>query len=82
MAELALRFENVAFSWDTAHPMLVITLAIGPTECAALVGRNGAGKSTLFKLACGRPPQAGRICVGDLDTATARAPRSWLAAYR
>lgn len=77
MAEPVLRFEDVAFSWDTAQPLLNgLSLTIETNECVALVGRNGAGKSTLFKLACGlNKPQAGRVCVGNLDTATARAPQ-------
>lgn len=77
MAESALSFEAVSFSWDTTHPLLEeITLEIAPNECVALVGRNGAGKSTLFKLACGlNTPERGRVRIGTLDTAEARAPQ-------
>ena len=77
MAEAVLSFESVSFAWDAAHPLLEgVSLAIAPNECVALVGRNGAGKSTLFKLACGLlKPAHGRISVGGLDTANARAPQ-------
>jgi len=77
MAEAALRVESVSFAWDAAHPLLAgVSLTIAPNECVALVGCNGAGKSTLFKLACGLlKPARGRIRVGGLDTAKARAPQ-------
>lgn len=77
MAEAALSFEGVAFSWDAARPLLKdISLTIAPNECVALVGGNGVGKSTLFKLACGlNKPARGRIYVGGLATAKARAPQ-------
>lgn len=77
MAESALSVESVSFAWDAAHPLLAgVSLTITPNECVALVGRNGAGKSTLFKLACGLlKPAHGRIRVGVLDTAKARAPQ-------
>ena len=77
MAEAALSVESVSFAWDAAHPLLAgVSLTIAPNECVALVGRNGAGKSTLFKLACGLlKPAHGRISVGGLDTAKARAPQ-------
>ncbi len=77
MAEPALNFESVSFAWDAAHPLLEeVSLAIAPNECVAMVGRNGAGKSTLFKLACGLlKPARGRIDVGGLHTANARAPQ-------
>ena len=77
MVEPALKFESVSFAWDAAHPLLKrVSLEIAPNECVALVGRNGAGKSTLFKLACGLlKPAQGRIDVGGVDTANARAPQ-------
>ena len=77
MAESALSFEAVSFSWEADHPLLEeLTLEIAPNECVALVGRNGAGKSTLFKLACGlNTPERGRVRIGTLDTAEARAPQ-------
>lgn len=77
MAESALSFEAVSFSWEANHPLLnELTLEIAPNECVALVGRNGAGKSTLFKLACGlNKPARGQVRIGTLDTAEARAPQ-------
>jgi len=77
MAESALSFEAVSFSWEADHPLLKeLTLEIAPNECVALVGRNGAGKSTLFKLACGlNKPERGRVRIGTLNTAEARAPQ-------
>lgn len=77
MAEPVLRFERVTFRWDAAHPLLTdLSFTMAPNECVALVGYNGAGKSTLMKLACGlHKATQGRVCVGDLDTATARAPQ-------
>jgi len=77
MAEAALRFESVSFAWEAAYPLLEgVSLVVDSNECVALVGRNGAGKSTMFKLACGLlKPASGRVGVGGLDTATARAPQ-------
>ena len=77
MVDPLLRFEQVSFSWDATHPLLErMSFSIKPNECVALVGLNGAGKSTLLKLACGLiKPTSGRVCVGGLDTATARAPQ-------
>ena len=77
MDESALSFEAVSFAWDADHPLLKeLALEIAPNECVALVGRNGAGKSTLFKLACGlHTPERGRVRIGTLDTAEARAPQ-------
>jgi energy-coupling factor transport system ATP-binding protein len=77
MVEPALSFQSVSFAWDAGHPLLKgVSLEIAPNECVALVGRNGAGKSTLFKLACGLlKPAHGRIKVGGVDTASARAPQ-------
>ena len=77
MAESALSFEAVSFAWEANHPLLEeLTLEIAPNECVALVGRNGAGKSTLLKLACGlNTPERGRVRIGTLDTAKARAPQ-------
>lgn len=77
MAEPLLRFDQVAFAWDAAHPLFDrLSFDISSNECVALVGRNGAGKSTLFQLACGlQRPSTGRVLLSGLDTATARAPQ-------
>ncbi|SFC43097.1 ATP-binding cassette domain-containing protein [Massilia yuzhufengensis] len=49
-----------------------LSFAFGP-GVVALMGENGAGKSTLLSLLSGvHPLQAGRVCVGGHDLATAR----------
>ncbi|MEW6764884.1 MAG: ABC transporter ATP-binding protein [Pseudomonadota bacterium] len=43
-----------------------LTLSIHAGECWALLGRNGSGKTTLLHTLAGvRPPQQGRIILGD-----------------
>lgn len=45
------RFENVVFGYDLAHPVLKgIDLTIKPGQQVAIVGATGAGKTTLVKL--------------------------------
>jgi ATP-binding cassette subfamily B protein/subfamily B ATP-binding cassette protein MsbA len=44
-------FENVAFSYESEHPILQgITLSVKPGQTVALVGGTGAGKTTLLSL--------------------------------
>lgn len=46
-----IRFENVSFGYDPAHPALrEVNLHIAPGSTVALVGPSGAGKSTFIKL--------------------------------
>jgi ATP-binding cassette subfamily B protein len=68
-----LRVEGVGFSYPGAPlPSLVdVSLEVGRGQIVALVGENGSGKTTLAKLLCGLyPPDAGRICWDEVDTAT------------
>ena len=45
------KFDNVTFGYDTAHPVLKgATLEAHPGDRIALVGRTGAGKSTIIRL--------------------------------
>jgi thiol reductant ABC exporter CydD subunit len=73
------RFEQVSFRYPgRAEPVLDgFELELRPGETVALVGASGAGKSTvadlLLRLA---EPESGRITVGGVDLAAARA-ESW-----
>lgn len=68
---LALRFENVCFSYDGGAPALEgLSLSIAAGEHVALVGPSGAGKSTVFSLLLGFiAPTSGRILVNGQDLA-------------
>ncbi|MCP4661221.1 MAG: ABC transporter ATP-binding protein [bacterium] len=63
-----IRFENVAFSYDTEPVLQSIDLCIHRGEVLALVGASGAGKSTLVNLL---PrffdPTSGRVMLGEVD---------------
>ena len=58
-----IRFENVRFGYDPAHPVLEdLDLAVRTGECAAIIGPSGAGKSTIAQLLLRlAEPQAGAI---------------------
>lgn len=71
MTETLVRLENVSFSYGAGEPALrEVSLSIRAGELLALIGRNGSGKTTLAKHLNGLlKPTAGRVLVGDVDTA-------------
>jgi iron complex transport system ATP-binding protein len=59
---VALRLDNVAFSYGRTPVLRGVTLDLRPGEIASVIGPNGAGKTTLLKLAAGLlRPSSGRI---------------------
>ena len=69
-AEPLVRFENVAFGYDTDRQVLQgINLDIRRGDIIAVLGPNGTGKTTLVKHAIGLlKPKAGRVLVNGHDT--------------
>ncbi|MBK9712925.1 MAG: ABC transporter ATP-binding protein [Kouleothrix sp.] len=65
-----IQIENVRFSYPTGVEALRgVSLAIGPGERVALLGRNGAGKSTLLRHMNGLLlPASGQVLVAGVDT--------------
>ena len=63
------RFENLTFGYDPAHPVLQnISLHIRPGERVALLGPSGAGKSTLIALVARLyDPDSGRVLIDGHD---------------
>lgn len=60
----ALLLEGVGYSYGRQRAVEGVSLAVGPGEMLAVIGRNGAGKSTLLRLACGiLRPHEGHIAV-------------------
>jgi len=67
-----IELDNVTFRWspDALPALDGVTLRIPEGQYVALMGANGSGKSTLARHLNGLLlPQAGRVRVGDLDTA-------------
>jgi ATP-binding cassette subfamily B protein len=64
-----LRFEDVTFGYDPAHPVLRdISLHVRPGERVALLGPSGAGKSTLLALVARLyDPDSGRTLLDGHD---------------
>jgi ATP-binding cassette subfamily B protein len=66
-----LRLEDVRFHYPARPDLPALrdfNLHVRPGETVALVGPSGAGKSTVFGLLLRfHDPQAGRVCVDDLD---------------
>jgi ATP-binding cassette subfamily B protein/subfamily B ATP-binding cassette protein MsbA len=79
----ALGFDNVTFSYGSAHPVLSdINLSIAPNQIVALVGGTGAGKSTLLSLVPRfYDPNSGRVQLDgfDLRTITKKSLRAKIA---
>lgn len=68
-----LRVEDVHFAYGRVAALDGVSLAVGPGERVALLGRNGAGKSTLVRLVAGLArPARGAVFVGDWDTRARR----------
>jgi energy-coupling factor transport system ATP-binding protein len=69
-AEPLVRFENVAFGYETGHEVLHgVNLEIKRGDVIAVLGPNGAGKTTFVKQAIGLlKPKAGRVLVDGRDT--------------
>jgi ATP-binding cassette subfamily B protein/subfamily B ATP-binding cassette protein MsbA len=65
----AIAFENVAFAYEAAHPILRdISLTIEPGQTVALVGGTGAGKTTLLSLVPRfYDPGAGHVRIDGID---------------
>jgi len=71
VAEGALRFEHVAFSYRPERPLLVdFDLEVSPGEHVGIVGPSGGGKSTVTRLVLRLMNlQGGRILIDDQDIA-------------
>jgi ATPase subunit of ABC transporter with duplicated ATPase domains len=61
--EAVLRFEEVAFEYGHAHPILdEADFSLRRGRKVTLMGQNGAGKSTIFKLISGAlSPEGGKV---------------------
>ena len=71
-AEPVLSFDHVDFSYPGGGGAVHdLELTVYPGELIGIVGQNGAGKTTLTKLLTGLlKPEAGRVRVAGLDTAS------------
>ena len=73
-------FENVAFAYESEHPILSgISLNVKPGQTVALVGGTGAGKTTLRSLVPRfYDPNAGRVLIdgGDVRGVTKKSLRA------
>ena len=65
-----LRLRDVSFKYPgtEAWALRDVRMALGPSECVAVVGPNGAGKSSLIKLICRfYDPTGGEILLDGVD---------------
>jgi zinc transport system ATP-binding protein len=70
---VAIRFEDVSFSYAETPVLDAAHFHIHTGEFAALIGPNGAGKTTVLKLILGLArPKSGRVTVLGLPPETAR----------
>jgi cobalt/nickel transport system ATP-binding protein len=69
MSEIAIRVENLAYSYaDGPRALDGVTFEVGKGECVGLVGPNGAGKTTLFLCLAGvLARKGGTVQVMGLD---------------
>ena len=66
---VAVKLEDVYFSYDGRPAIRGVNLEIREGERVALLGNNGAGKSTLAKLILGiLKPSKGRVLIYGMDT--------------
>jgi len=68
-----LRLENLTKRYALDRPAVFegLNLELKPGEYLAIMGESGVGKSTLLNLLAGLDrPDAGRVCVDDIDLAT------------
>jgi branched-chain amino acid transport system ATP-binding protein len=60
-----LEIEDLHAYYGDSHVIQGVSLAVGPSECVALLGRNGAGKSTTLKTVVGLvPSRRGKVVFG------------------
>jgi ATP-binding cassette subfamily C protein CydD len=67
---LALAFENVSFTWDSARGKVLENLSfrVNSGEILLLTGASGAGKSTILDLVLGFiTPDSGRVTINGVD---------------
>ena len=73
----SIRFDDVSYSYDGAHPALTaVSFAVEPGESVGIIGPSGSGKSTLIQLVLRlRASTSGRYLVdgvpaGNIDDAS------------
>ena len=67
---LALRFDEVEFSYREAAVLRRFSAELLPGRLTCIIGKNGSGKSTLIGVADGLlRPSAGRVVVGGAEVA-------------
>ncbi|MEZ5924837.1 MAG: ABC transporter ATP-binding protein [Hyphomicrobiaceae bacterium] len=65
-----LTFESVSRRYDTMLALDRVSLAIRPSEVAAILGPSGCGKTTLLRIAAGiEKPSGGRVLLDGLEVA-------------
>lgn len=75
--DVAVKFENVTFSYDenSAPAVKDLTFSVKKGEFLAVIGHNGSGKSTLARLTNALLlPDKGRVTVFGMDTLAGKNP--------